>query len=82
MSNKTMRAVVFNGLYKVAVEERPIPQIQQPEDIIVKATYTALCGRLVELLLPYVLTNGELLVTSMYTAVLSPPGRGSLWATS
>jgi threonine dehydrogenase-like Zn-dependent dehydrogenase len=40
-----MRAVVFKGPYKVAVEERPIPQIQNPEDIIIKATYTALCGR-------------------------------------
>jgi threonine dehydrogenase-like Zn-dependent dehydrogenase len=45
MSNKTMRAVVFNGLHKVAVEDRPIPQVQHPEDIVIKATYTALCGR-------------------------------------
>ncbi|KAL4980344.1 chaperonin 10-like protein [Aspergillus desertorum] len=32
MPGRTMRAV------------RPIPQIQHPEDIIIKATYTALCG--------------------------------------
>ncbi|KAL6236552.1 hypothetical protein BDW75DRAFT_108565 [Aspergillus navahoensis] len=44
MSGQKMRAVIFKGPYKVAVEERPIPQIQHPEDIIVKATYTALCG--------------------------------------
>ncbi|BCS29173.1 alcohol dehydrogenase family protein [Aspergillus puulaauensis] len=44
MSNKTMRAVVFNGLHKVAVEDRPVPQVQHPEDIVIKATYTALCG--------------------------------------
>ncbi|KAL4991065.1 chaperonin 10-like protein [Aspergillus falconensis] len=44
MPGQTMRAVVFKGPYKVAVEERPIPHIQHPEDIIVKATYTALCG--------------------------------------
>ncbi|KAL2223118.1 putative alcohol dehydrogenase [Thermoascus aurantiacus ATCC 26904] len=40
----TMRAVVFHGPYKVAVEERPVPKIQEPTDIIVKVTYTALCG--------------------------------------
>ncbi|KAL2819346.1 chaperonin 10-like protein [Aspergillus cavernicola] len=44
MPSKTMNAVVFNSLYKVSIEERPIPQILHPEDIIVKAKYTALCG--------------------------------------
>lgn len=41
----TMKAVVFHGPKKVAVEERPIPKIQEPTDIIVKVSYTALCGR-------------------------------------
>lgn len=40
-----MRAVVFHSPYKVAVEERPIPKIQDSGDIVVKVTYTALCGR-------------------------------------
>ncbi|KAK2737972.1 hypothetical protein FQN57_007326 [Myotisia sp. PD_48] len=44
-SNKTMNAVIFKGPYKVAVEKRPIPKIQDPQDIIVKVTLTALCGR-------------------------------------
>ncbi|ERF72076.1 hypothetical protein EPUS_04994 [Endocarpon pusillum Z07020] len=39
-----MRAVVFKGPYKVELEERPIPQIQEPTDVIVKVKYTALCG--------------------------------------
>ncbi|KAB8078262.1 chaperonin 10-like protein [Aspergillus leporis] len=39
-----MRAVVFHGPYKVAVEERPIPKVQDSGDIVVKVTYTALCG--------------------------------------
>jgi len=39
-----MKAVVFKGPYKVEVEDRPIPQIQDPQDIIVKVAYTALCG--------------------------------------
>ncbi|KAJ5789696.1 Alcohol dehydrogenase superfamily zinc-type [Penicillium psychrosexuale] len=37
-------AVVFHGPYKVAVEQRPIPKVQDPEDVIVKVGYTALCG--------------------------------------
>ncbi|KAL1961368.1 hypothetical protein VTO42DRAFT_96 [Malbranchea cinnamomea] len=40
----TMRAVVFKGPYKVDVEERPVPKIQDPKDIIVKVSHTALCG--------------------------------------
>ncbi|KAJ5236310.1 Alcohol dehydrogenase superfamily zinc-type [Penicillium chrysogenum] len=39
-----MQAVVFHGPYKVAVEQRPIPKVQNPEDIVVKVGYTALCG--------------------------------------
>ena len=45
MEQNTMRAVVFKGPYKVELEERPIPRIQEPTDIIVKVKYTALCGR-------------------------------------
>ncbi|EXM15039.1 hypothetical protein RAB80_007401 [Fusarium oxysporum f. sp. vasinfectum] len=40
-----MQAVVFKGPFKVAVEQRPIPRIQHPNDAIVKVQYTALCGR-------------------------------------
>ena len=46
-ADNTMRAVVFRGPYKVAVEERPVPRIQDAGDIVVKVTYTALCGRCV-----------------------------------
>jgi hypothetical protein len=42
-----MLAVVFKGPNQVVLEERPIPQIQQSTDIIVKIKYTAICGRLV-----------------------------------
>lgn len=48
MAKETMRAVVFHGPFKVAVEERPIPRIQDANDIIVKTSYTALCGRYVQ----------------------------------
>ena len=44
-SAKTMKAVVFKGKLQVAIEDRPIPKIQDPTDIVVKVRYTALCGR-------------------------------------
>jgi threonine dehydrogenase-like Zn-dependent dehydrogenase len=44
-SKETMKAVVFKGKLQVAIEDRPIPKIQDPKDIIVKIRYSALCGR-------------------------------------
>ncbi|KAF1958319.1 GroES-like protein [Byssothecium circinans] len=44
MAKETMKAVVFKGPHKVAIEERPIPKIQDQTDIIVKVDKTALCG--------------------------------------
>ncbi|KAK4196555.1 putative S-glutathione dehydrogenase [Triangularia verruculosa] len=41
---ETMKAVVFHGPKKVAVEERPVPKITHPLDVLVKVTATALCG--------------------------------------
>lgn len=34
--SQTMKAVVFKGPGKVVIEDRPVPKIQQPTDIIVK----------------------------------------------
>jgi threonine dehydrogenase-like Zn-dependent dehydrogenase len=39
-----MRAVIFKGVGEVAVEDRPIPTIQDPRDAIVKVTASGLCG--------------------------------------
>ncbi|KAI0014144.1 GroES-like protein [Xylariaceae sp. FL0662B] len=40
----TMNAVVFDGPYKVSLQQRPVPKIQQDGDIVVKVDATALCG--------------------------------------
>jgi threonine dehydrogenase-like Zn-dependent dehydrogenase len=40
-----MRAVVLKGVKSVVVEDRPVPTIHDPRDVIVKVRYTALCGR-------------------------------------
>jgi hypothetical protein len=47
MSKTTMKAVVFKGKLDVRIEDRPIPKIIDPTDIIVKVRYSALCGRYV-----------------------------------
>ena len=44
---ETMKAVVFHGPQKIAVEDRPVPKIQDATDAIVKVTLTGLCGRYV-----------------------------------
>lgn len=42
---QTMEAVVFKGPLQVALEQRPIPQLHDPTDVILKVRYSALCGR-------------------------------------
>ncbi|ENH74968.1 S-(hydroxymethyl)glutathione dehydrogenase [Fusarium oxysporum f. sp. cubense race 1] len=39
-----MRAVVFKGVGKVAVEDRPKPELIHPDDAILKVKVSALCG--------------------------------------
>lgn len=43
--SKTMKAVVFKGKLNVQIEDRPVPKIIDPTDIIIKVKYSALCGR-------------------------------------
>ncbi|EXJ84783.1 alcohol dehydrogenase [Capronia epimyces CBS 606.96] len=39
-----MKALVYKGDGQCALEERPIPKIQDPTDAIVKVVYTTICG--------------------------------------
>ncbi len=39
-----MKALVYKGPYKVAVEEVEDPRIEEPTDVIVKMTSTCICG--------------------------------------
>ncbi|KAG4427849.1 hypothetical protein IFR05_016667 [Cadophora sp. M221] len=41
---ETMRAVVMNGNFNVAVEDRPTPKIQNSTDAIIRVTLSGLCG--------------------------------------
>jgi len=44
MAPTTMKALIYNGPRSVSLEQRPVPTIKDETDIIVKVTYTALCG--------------------------------------
>ena len=39
-----MKAVTFQGIKRVEVKEVPTPNIQKPDDIIIKITNSAICG--------------------------------------
>ncbi|CAF1158756.1 unnamed protein product [Adineta ricciae] len=39
-----MQAVVFKGVQKIVVEDRPIPICKDPTDVVIKVHVTALCG--------------------------------------
>ncbi|MCU1418465.1 MAG: glutathione-dependent formaldehyde dehydrogenase, partial [Schumannella sp.] len=39
-----MKAMVYRGPYKVRVEEKDIPQLEHPNDAIVRVTKAAICG--------------------------------------
>ncbi len=41
----SMKAVVIKEPYKVVVEDRPIPECQNPTDAVVKVSASGLCGR-------------------------------------
>jgi hypothetical protein len=44
MSEDKMKAVHYEGPYKVSVKEVELPKIQHPDDVIVKVTTAAICG--------------------------------------
>jgi S-(hydroxymethyl)glutathione dehydrogenase / alcohol dehydrogenase len=39
-----MKATVYHGPRDVRIDDKPKPSIEQPEDIILKVTSTAICG--------------------------------------
>ena len=39
-----MKALTYQGAYDVRVENMPDPQIQDPEDVLLRVTATAICG--------------------------------------
>lgn len=39
-----MKALVYHGDHQIALEEKPVPTIEKPTDVIVKMTKTTICG--------------------------------------
>lgn len=39
-----MNAVIFNGPFKIDVEQRPIPVLQEDTDAVVKVSLAGICG--------------------------------------
>ncbi len=44
MEQKTMKALVYRGPGKIALEDVPMPQIIEPDDAIVRVTTSTICG--------------------------------------
>ena len=79
-----MNAVIYRGNRIISVEQRPVPKIQHPKDIIVKVRYTALCGRFVVPSLTFVSRQllRHPLVIYMSSVALKNVNRERSWATS
>ncbi|KAK7530318.1 alcohol dehydrogenase [Phyllosticta citribraziliensis] len=43
-TTETMKGLVYNGVGKIAIEERPVPTIKKPADAVVKMVYSTICG--------------------------------------
>jgi len=54
-----MKALVYRGLNKIVLEDKPIPEIQEPTDAIVKIKYTTICGSDLHILQGHVPTCKE-----------------------
>lgn len=44
MSSGKMKALFYEGPYKVAVKETDMPKLQHPDDAIIKVTTSCICG--------------------------------------
>ena len=42
--NRTMKAVVHHSKDHIALEDRPVPTLQQPDDVIVRVTLSTICS--------------------------------------
>lgn len=54
-----MKALVYRGLNKIVLEDKPKPEIKEPTDAIVKIKYTTICGSDLHILQGHVPTCKE-----------------------
>jgi threonine dehydrogenase-like Zn-dependent dehydrogenase len=64
----TMKAVIFNGPWKIDVEERPKPICIDPRDAVVKVSLAGICGSELHMYRGYQKTDtGHIMVCLWYT---------------
>ena len=44
MGDGKMKALHYDGPFKVSIKEIPRPKLEHPDDIIIKITTTCICG--------------------------------------
>lgn len=54
-----MKALVYRGLNKIVLEDKPKPEVKEPTDAIVKIKYTTICGSDLHILAGHVPTCKE-----------------------
>lgn len=71
-----MKAVVFKGPGKVAIEDRPVPTIQDDTDVIIKVRYTALCGSEMHVYRGHQKSPTEFIMGHEFTGTITEVGKG------
>ncbi|KAG9247836.1 chaperonin 10-like protein [Calycina marina] len=71
----TMKAVIFDAPRKVSLQDRPIPKIQADTDIIVKVSFTALCGSELHVFRGHQKSDTGFIMGHEFTGVVSEVGK-------
>jgi len=69
-----MKAVVFDGPGKVSLQDRPVPVLRDTTDIIVRVTYTALCGSELHVFRGHQLSPTGFIMGHEFTGVVTEVG--------
>ncbi|KAI2642065.1 GroES-like protein [Xylaria nigripes] len=72
----TMNAVVFDGPYRVSLQQRPVPKIQSPGDIIVKVVAAGLCGSELHMFRGHERTGSGFIMGHEFTGTVVATGEG------
>ncbi|KAH9885302.1 GroES-like protein [Xylariomycetidae sp. FL2044] len=71
-----MNAVVFEGPYKVSVQKRPVPKLQDDGDVIVKVSAAGLCGSDLHIFRGNEQCESGLIMGHEFTGTIVAAGRG------
>ena len=60
-----MKALFYDGPFKVSVKETDMPKIKHPDDVIIKVTTSCICGSAYLHILRHLLCKEPLLIDSI-----------------